>query len=393
MKILLFSVSPRIASGYGSISAYLIELWTAMGHQVVMQASCGHTNYIDNYNGCKVYPVGNASKYGMDCIEYCVRMETPDIIVSTFDIFVINSDVVKKVRCPWYSLLMVDATPYQNINYPPLYYIRPICVTDWATTQLPDIDSCHNLPVIPLPVNQAYCYQDQISCRHKFNHMFENSISLTDNICLIVSANIGMGAINRKNFWGMIGGWLEYIRNSNASNKLILWTDVYGRYSNGDDLYDMMSMMQYSKTEMETVIFPIQRSYHYSEYTVEDMAVVYGSSDLLLSAGHGEGFGMPLAEAAMCGTPVLATDFGATREIVLSIMDDHRYLLKGTDLWVGYGSKRKLVNPSEVGMKLSGYFNTLKSNVDRKEISVKTNELYGEKVQIKLWNQLFQEVK
>ncbi len=47
----------------------------------------------------------------------------------------------------------------------------------------------------------------------------------------------------------------------------------------------------------------------------EVLAAVYRQADLVLQPSEGEGFGLPVVEAMACGTPVLASDIPALREV------------------------------------------------------------------------------
>ncbi len=50
--------------------------------------------------------------------------------------------------------------------------------------------------------------------------------------------------------------------------------------------------------------------------STDELVRQYGEATLFVSSSVHEGFGLPLAEAMSCGTPTLATDLGAYREIV-----------------------------------------------------------------------------
>jgi len=57
----------------------------------------------------------------------------------------------------------------------------------------------------------------------------------------------------------------------------------------------------------------------------EDMAVLYNAFDVLLHPSMREGFGMCIAEAQACGTPVIGTRFSSMTELI----DGHGWLVKG----------------------------------------------------------------
>jgi len=46
------------------------------------------------------------------------------------------------------------------------------------------------------------------------------------------------------------------------------------------------------------------------------LAILYNAADIYASSSYSEGFGLTLAEAAACGVPVVATDFGPIGEAV-----------------------------------------------------------------------------
>jgi glycosyltransferase involved in cell wall biosynthesis len=48
----------------------------------------------------------------------------------------------------------------------------------------------------------------------------------------------------------------------------------------------------------------------------EGLAALYNAADVYISTTGGEGFGLTLAEAMACGTPVVCTDWAAEREVV-----------------------------------------------------------------------------
>ena len=60
----------------------------------------------------------------------------------------------------------------------------------------------------------------------------------------------------------------------------------------------------------------------------DDLAAIYSGAHALVFLNEGEGFGLPLVEALACGTPVVASDAPAVREV----LDDRVELCETGDL-------------------------------------------------------------
>jgi len=54
----------------------------------------------------------------------------------------------------------------------------------------------------------------------------------------------------------------------------------------------------------------------FTGWPAQDLAVLYNAADIFVSTSWGEGFGLTLAEAAACGTPIIAQDCSSITEIV-----------------------------------------------------------------------------
>lgn len=76
-----------------------------------------------------------------------------------------------------------------------------------------------------------------------------------------------------------------------------------------------------TKSEIDLLIKKLsiqnQTTFHRSQ-THDQLADIYRASDLLVSPSRKEGFGLVVAEAIACGTPVLATRSGGPEEIINS---------------------------------------------------------------------------
>ena len=77
--------------------------------------------------------------------------------------------------------------------------------------------------------------------------------------------------------------------------------------------------------------------------TDEMLEEIYCSSDALLAASEGEGFGLPLIEAAQHGLPIIARDIPVFREVA----GEHAYYFRG-------GTARALADALRTWLSLGG---------------------------------------
>lgn len=64
-------------------------------------------------------------------------------------------------------------------------------------------------------------------------------------------------------------------------------------------------------------------------YPTKDLAAIYTASDVLLAPSYGEGFGVPIIEAAACGTRQVTSSWTATADIA----SPDSFLIEGQPFW------------------------------------------------------------
>jgi len=84
-----------------------------------------------------------------------------------------------------------------------------------------------------------------------------------------------------------------------------------------------------------------------------DLLAAYRDSDVLLAASHGEGYGLPLVEAARQGLPILARDLPVFREVAgegadYFQADDAGSLAAALEDWRGRRSRNAVADPARV---------------------------------------------
>lgn len=129
-------------------------------------------------------------------------------------------------------------------------------------------------------------------------------------ICGMVAMN--KGNPSRKNFVEQIGAYANCARR-HKDMFLFLQTETGGV---GMDAVDL-------KTFLVSVGLQEGKDYKFCDqytnfigYPVDYFSRLYSSLDVLMAAGAGEGFGIPIVEAQACGCPVIAGDWTAMTELV-----------------------------------------------------------------------------
>ena len=98
------------------------------------------------------------------------------------------------------------------------------------------------------------------------------------------------------------------------------------------------------------------------------MARIFSSFDVLLNCSAGEGFGVPIIEAAACGVPSIVTDFSAMPEVA----GPSPWKVRGRPYWTGQASWMQIPDVGEmVGALEESY---AMSEVDRARLSKQVRE-------------------
>lgn len=130
-------------------------------------------------------------------------------------------------------------------------------------------------------------------------------------VVTMVSTNKGAVPVDRKAYPEQIMAFAEFARDKKDDVVLFIHADQYGMH-NGINLTNVCEDVG---LEREQVVFTDQYRYRTGGLPAAVMAAIYASSDVLLMASRGEGFGIPAVEAQACGTPVILSDATAQTEL------------------------------------------------------------------------------
>lgn len=126
----------------------------------------------------------------------------------------------------------------------------------------------------------------------------------------MVSANKGIPS--RKGFQQAFEAFrIFHEKHENAI--LYLHTTMDPQIGPGEDLASLLAALDIPES---AVMYADQYRMNFDPWPRKAMGRIYSTLDVLLNPAQGEGFGVPQLEAQACGTPVIATDFSAMKEVV-----------------------------------------------------------------------------
>ena len=329
MRLLYSSNAFWAKSGYGvqgmSLLPRLAELETIKGRENIAQfAWYGLQGGIHNVDGFTVYPAGMEA-YGTDIIGLHSKHFNADVVVTLIDVWVQNGtgDKVKPALwLPWFPIDHHDAPPRVlealATAHLPLTYSKfgHECVKKHG------IDNRYIPHGLEPSIYRIIDDQEQLDNYKKqyFRH--------DGHITTMVAANKGRDP-DRKAFQWQLRAWAEFSRDKEDA-RLYLHTEP-------TPLYDGLNLVElcHKLGIAEKTIFPNRYDY-FLGLPAEQMAFIYNTSNVLMEASLGEGFGIPIIEAQACGTPVITQNFTAMPELIRygTILEPKEYIYTQLDAFM-----------------------------------------------------------
>jgi glycosyltransferase involved in cell wall biosynthesis len=326
MKILIHSNAPWQATGYGKQTALLIPRLLADGHEVVVSCMSGLDGgeilwdvpgqFEDGSASCVIdshpkqvrcLPRGQFS-FGVDTLPAYMQDESPDLTLLIMDCRMLGPVADQLASLPGKLAAWVpsDTSP---LSRPELAFLNvskavPIAMTRFAEKLM----FTEGLAPSYIPhMVDTQAFSPEVSGNGDPNTEREDMGIPSDAFVVgLVAAN--HDAV-RKGFPEQFEAFRRFHRN-NLRARLVVHT--VGRTDRGHDLYQMAADIGLNQ---DAVSFAPPIPQLTGRIDDAHMARLYRSFDVLSLCSYGEGFGVPLIEAQACGTPVIATDFGAMAEL------------------------------------------------------------------------------
>ena len=299
------------------------------GHEVAILAYWGLEGAQMVWEGIPVFP-RSRHPASQDFLQTLMKELEAQAVISITDAWVIETQRfagTKVAYVPWFP---VDGEPMDRENargiMGPGPAVRlPVATSEHAAAMARE-QGITDLRTIPYMVDtNVYQPGDKAEARAGWG------IPESAFVVGMVAMNKVAAGIDRKRFFEQIGAFAK-LRARHDDALLYLHSHVMA-----PDGLDLREILAYWGVPPEAVMFTSGLVLTSGAHP-QQMADLYRSFDVLTGVTGGEGAGVPLLEAAACGTPTLAGDWTAMPEyhksgILVSINDAQPQMNAGRVIW------------------------------------------------------------
>jgi glycosyltransferase involved in cell wall biosynthesis len=301
-RLLWHSNAPFIATGYGEQTARLAPALNEH-YDVAISAFYGLEGASIRWNGIPVLP-GLGGDFGNHTLVQHARQffggdPRDGIVVTLCDVWPLDVKMARELNLICWTPVDHQPAPPKVIDFLVQSEAVPIAMSRLGGQMLAPLDPLYVPHTVPCDV---YTPQDQERAR---------------------------GGAFPPGAWvvGMVGANKGHPSRKSFSQALMAFAEFAGRH---DDVYlymhtvfdpahgagvDLQGLFQALGVPDQRVRIADQYRMLYSPYGQREMAHILSALDVLLQPSFGEGFGVPVIEAAACGVPSIVTDWTAMPEV------------------------------------------------------------------------------
>lgn len=310
MRILWLSNHPEAPTGYGTQTRQAVPRIAALGHDVDIVAFYGQEGWIGEWSHPDfpehrhtVYPK-QMHPYGCDAAAWWAEREGYDVIISLIDGWVLDGQQLSGAAhwAPWFP---VDADPLPD---------RVLDQVRWADS--PMTYSMHGQEAAVArglaPMYVPHGVESSVY-RPVDREQARAYLGLPQDAFVFGYAMANKGVPPRKG-WDRHLEALAHVMRERDDVFAFLHTVVTPEMS-GVPLVEWFAA--YGIPE-DRVRFADRRKFVSGLYSAEDVNLVYNGCDVIVNVANGEGFGLPIIEAQMAGTPVITGAWTSMTELTRS---------------------------------------------------------------------------
>jgi glycosyltransferase involved in cell wall biosynthesis len=312
--ISVLSNSPGMPTGYGIATEALVNLLKREGADVAALSNYGHeginSTYQTRYGPIPLYARGSES-YSNDVAPAhhkhwkAMNAKQSDLMITLYDVWVLSGKAYD-------SIPIASWTPIDHNPVPPavLQWLKKDNVTPLAMSKF-GLDQIHKAGLeghyVPHSIDtKVFKPTDTILGIPGQEFMgFEDDRFIVG----MNAANKASGIIHRKAFGENMMAFAMLCRKY-PDAILYIHTDASSQHG-----WNLMALGQILGIPVDNLAFPDPLAYRYG-MSQEMLAGIYTQMDVLLATSYGEGFGVPVIEAAACGVRPIVSNFAASPELV-----------------------------------------------------------------------------
>lgn len=223
------------------------------------------------------------------------------LVLTLLDVWVLNPELGKKLDlCCWVPVDHEPCIP-AVIGFFKKSGAVPIAMSKFGQEQL----KAQGLDALYVPHGvdtNVYKPYDQKKVRQ--------AVGVPKDAFLIGMVAANKGVPSRKGFQQALQAF-RIFHQKHPEAILYLHTVADPKIAGGEDIMTMAHMLGISDS---VVTAPAYRMM-YDPFPAESMAQIYSAMDVLVNPAMGEGFGVPILEAAACGVPSVVTNFSSMPEV------------------------------------------------------------------------------
>ena len=344
MKILWHSNSPFVPTGYGNQTQIFMNLIKGAGHDITVSGYYGHRGAtLQAEGGINILP-GGLEEWGNDILAAHYRKYEPDVVVSLMDVWVLQKEMVEQMPLTGWCPVDHDPIPPRVVeSLIPFTWIW--AMSRFGETQLKNREYTQTVYVPHAVDRNQYYPDDRVRSRERW--------SIPEDKFLVLMNAANKGVPSRKSFESVIKAWSVFSKDH--TNAILFMHTLPLPATFGLTLTDLLDFYQ---IDNDTIRFPDVYNYVLGNYGTGSLRDLYNAADVFLAPSRGEGFGIPIVEAQMCGCPVIVTDFTAQSELCF---DGYKIPVDYLDdrVWTNQQSEQVNVPPSKIIKALEWAFENI----------------------------------
>lgn len=383
MKILWMSDSPSSPSGYGNATRFICAGLANRGHQVSIVGWQTHGSQT-RWRNCKLYPIGQ-NAFGADVLLEYLRRLQPDVLVTQGDFwrltYIANpaiSGFMRDARIPWALYYTIDSD--RGDGRLPLSMVHLLEAVD-----LPIAGSCYGRDVGRIngltPAYIPYGVETKIFRPPKDKASAKRTLGYQDRFVILSDARN-----QHRKLWPRT---LEIFRRFAEDKDDVLLhvhcdpNDPAARTN--EYYYNLLADIRFLR---------LTKKVRFTDsllvglgIPLKQLGTLYQAADVHLLSSYGEGFGVPTLQAAATGVVPLASDYTASRELVLGHGEAIRVRHFVQDQ---YGMRCALIDIDDAVSKLERLYRDRRLLQTKSDACIRFAEAYDWKRIVSRWHYLLQ---